>query len=406
MAIKPITVSQLNAYIGRVLGTDPLLGDVVVSGEVSNLKYHNSGHIFFSLKDERSRIRCFVNARHSGELRFELTDGMQVIAGGWIDLYEPGGCYSLNIRTLQAAGQGDLDLAFQELRRRLEREGIFDPAHKKPIPRFPRRVALVTAERGDAVQDMLRILTKRNQVTDILLYPVYVQGPRAAGEIAAALRDLNEDPQFSDVDVILTGRGGGSREDLWAFNEEVVARAIYASRIPVISAVGHETDVTIADLAADLRAETPTAGAAAAVPDCGEIRQHLADLRAAMPAALERRCRSSRERLARTEPPRLRRRLAHRLELSALRAATLHKELETHLQTRRRDARARLELARSRLEGAGPQRIMARGYIALTDSEGRMVRRIGSLQRGDRVRLHGTDGSAAAEIMEVDHHDE
>ena len=259
MAIKPVKVSQLNGYIKRILQTDPLLGNVSVIGEISNLKFHGSGHVYFSMKDEGSRLNCFLPADRAQNLRYELSEGMEITASGYIYLYERGGSYSLNIRDIEVAGLGNLSIAFEKLKAKLEAEGLFDKEHKKEIPFFPEKIAVVTSETGAAVRDILKIIKSRNNYVDVLIYPVLVQGPSAAGEIAHAIADINE--KWPDIDTIITGRGGGAMEELWAFNEEIVARSIYASKIPVISAVGHETDFTIADFVADRRAETPTAAA-------------------------------------------------------------------------------------------------------------------------------------------------
>ena len=265
MAVKPVKVSQLNGYIKRILQTDPILGNVSVVGEISNLKFHGSGHVYFSMKDEGSRLNCFLPSERAESLRYELSEGMEITASGYIYLYERGGSYSLNIRDIEVAGLGNLSIAFEKLKEKLGKEGLFDAEHKKEIPFFPEKIAVVTSESGAAIRDILKIIKNKNNYVDILIYPVLVQGPAAAGEIAEAICDINEN--CPDVDTIIVGRGGGAMEELWAFNEEIVARSIYNSNIPVISAVGHETDVTISDFVADRRAETPTAAANLAVPD-------------------------------------------------------------------------------------------------------------------------------------------
>ena len=231
MAVKPVKVSQLNGYISRVLQTDPLLGILSVIGEISNLKYHGSGHVFFSLKDEKSTVNCFLAAGNLRHIRYELAEGMEIIAHGYISVYQAGGRYSLNIRDIDVAGQGDLAAAFEKLKEKLAAEGLFDEAHKKPLPEYPKKIAVVTSETGAAVRDIIKIIKRRNDVTSVLVYPVLVQGPDAAPDIAAAIEDIN---RMDDIDIIITGRGGGSMEDLWAFNEEIVARSIYRSVIPVI----------------------------------------------------------------------------------------------------------------------------------------------------------------------------
>ena len=265
MAVKPVKVSQLNGYIKRVLQSDPLLGNVSVIGEISNLKYHGSGHVYFTLKDEASKISCFLPYEYRKDLRYELSDGMEIIATGYIYLYERGGTYSLNVREIAVEGVGNLMAAFERLKDKLSKEGLFDENYKKPIPFFPRKIAVITSETGAAVRDIIKIIRSRNNIVDVLVYPCLVQGPGAAAEIADAIEAVNR--LFPETDTIIVGRGGGSLEELWAFNEEIVARSIFASRIPVISAVGHETDFTIADFVADKRAETPTAAAQMAAPD-------------------------------------------------------------------------------------------------------------------------------------------
>ncbi|MGI6722133.1 MAG: exodeoxyribonuclease VII large subunit [Anaerovoracaceae bacterium] len=406
MAIKPVKVSQLNGYIGRILSTYPLLGNVTVIGEISNLKYHSSGHVYFSLKDERSRISCFLSAAVLPRIRYELEEGMEIIIAGSISVYERGGYYSLNVRDIEVEGQGDLAVAFEKLKKKLQAEGLFDASRKKPIPEYPRRVAVITAETGAAVRDIMKIITGKNKVTDVILYPVLVQGPRAAAEIAAALRDINEQKKtgsgFTDVDTIICGRGGGSMEDLWAFNEEVVARAIADSEIPVISAVGHETDVTIADFAADYRAETPTAAADKAVPDTARLRQYIDDIRNMMLSAIERKYDLMERRLAAMNLDIFGRMIERRLDISSMRAEKSRSSLENSLMQLLTARTADLELARSKLEGSSPERIMSKGYAALTDEKGSFLRSIADLEAGDKITITGHDARARAAIEEVE----
>ena len=274
--MKPVTISQLNGYIKRILQMDPILGNVSVIGEISNFKYHGTGHVYFSMKDENSKINCFLPANEAAKLRYELADGMEITATGYIYLYEKGGTYSLNVREIEVSGQGDLSIAFEKLKEKLKTEGLFDAKHKKTLPKFPKKIALVTSGTGAAIEDMLKIIKSKNNIVDILIYPVLVQGVGAAADISSAIKQINE--EFPEIDVIITGRGGGSVEELWAFNEEIVVRSIFDSKIPVISAVGHETDVTMADFVADVRAETPTAAAGIAVPDTFELKKHINSL--------------------------------------------------------------------------------------------------------------------------------
>ena len=266
---KTITVSQLNRYIGRILSTDALLMNVAVSGELSRITRNQSGHWYFDLKDSTSRIRCFLAASRVPRLRFEIDEGMEVVVYGNISVYEAGGSYSVNVIDIQPVGEGALAAAFEKLNRKLQDEGLFDEAHKRPIPRFPKKIGVVTSPTGAAVRDIITTVRRRFPYVDILLYPAKVQGEGSAETVCAGIEYFNE--AHPDTDVLIIGRGGGSLEELWTFNEESVARAVYASKIPVISAVGHETDFTICDFVSDLRAPTPSAAAELAVPDSADL---------------------------------------------------------------------------------------------------------------------------------------
>lgn len=256
MALRPVTVSQLNEYISRVLSTDPLLGNISVTGEISNLKFHGSGHIYFSLIDGNSKVNCFLPSSYAENLSYAPGDGLEVTVQGYINVYKKGGTYTLFVKNIEVSGEGNLSMAFDILKKKLDKEGIFDKEHKKPIPKFPKKLGVVTSETGAAVRDIIKIIKSRTRLTDVTVFPVLVQGQKAAADIAGTLDMINE--KFPDIDVLIVGRGGGSSEDLWAFNEEMLARAVYRSEIPIISAVGHEIDITICDFAADMRAETPT----------------------------------------------------------------------------------------------------------------------------------------------------
>ena len=290
------SVSEVNLYLKECMDRDQRLCALFVRGEISNYKSYPSGHHYFSLKDEGGSIRCVLFRREAASLRFQPRNGMKVIAFGRITVFPRDGQYQLYCSELTPDGVGDLHVAFEQLKEKLYRAGLFDQAHKKPLPLYPGRIALVTSPAGAAVQDMLRILKARWPMAQVVLLPVRVQGEEAAGEIAAALYLANEKKL---ADLIITGRGGGSMEDLWAFNEEVVARAIFDSEIPVISAVGHEPDVTIADFVADLRAATPSNAAELAVPDQQEEREHLAQLRSRLEQGMDRELSGQRARLAR-----------------------------------------------------------------------------------------------------------
>lgn len=376
MALKPITVTQLNHYISRVLTTDPLLGNLTVTGEISNLKYHSSGHLYFSISDENSKINCFFPAQYARGLHYELGDGLAVIIHGYLNVYKKGGTYTLFIRSIEIAGEGNLAMAFQMLKEKLDAEGLFDPAHKKPIPRFPRRIGIVTSNTGAAVRDIIKIIESRTSLTDMIVFPVLVQGSEAAADIAATIDMINRD--FDNIDTLIVGRGGGSMEDLWAFNEEIVARAIYRSRIPVISAVGHEIDFTIADFVADRRAETPTAAAEMAVPNIRELMQRAESWQNSLMADLKK-----------------------KVSYADLRAEKLFAEMRHVLQGRVNAYRHELESCRLLLDENHPYRILRKGYAVLEDAAGRNLASISDLRDGQSYRLKLKDGSATFRVTEL-----
>lgn len=376
MALKPITVTQLNHYISRVLTTDPLLGNLTVTGEISNLKYHSSGHLYFSISDENSKINCFFPAQYARGLHYELGDGLAVIIHGYLNVYKKGGTYTLFVRSIEIAGEGNLAMAFQMLKEKLDAEGLFDPANKKPIPRFPRRIGIVTSNTGAAVRDIIKIIESRTSLTDMIVFPVLVQGSEAAADIAATIDMINRD--FDNIDTLIVGRGGGSMEDLWAFNEEIVARAIYRSRIPVISAVGHEIDFTIADFVADRRAETPTAAAEMAVPDIRELMQRAESWQNSLMADLKK-----------------------KVSYADLRAEKLFAEMRHVLQGRVNAYRHELESCRLLLDENHPYRILRKGYAVLEDAAGRNLASISDLRDGQSYRLKLKDGSATFRVTEL-----
>ena len=367
MALRPVSVTQLNDYIGRVLQTDPLLGNISVIGEISNLKYHSSGHVYFSLVDERSKVNCFLPSSYGQTLPWRLGDGMEVVVRGYINVFKKGGTYTLFVRSLAVSGDGSLAAAFQLLKDKLQQEGIFDQAHKKPIPVFPKKVGIVTSETGAAVRDILKIIQSRTKMTNVIVFPVLVQGEGAAADISAMLDYINEN--YTDIDTLIVGRGGGSMEDLWAFNEEPVARAIYRSRIPVISAVGHETDFTISDFAADKRAETPTAAAELAVPDDEKLKEKLQWHRQNLLLQLENKVRYQR-----------------------LRADQCRLDLQVLLRSRLDMYRHELEKRRLLLEENSPKRLLARGYAVVESADGRMVDSVSDLHEGSDYRIRMQDG--------------
>ena len=388
------SVSQVNGYLKRLMDGDGLLAGLLVRGEISNYKKYPSGHHYFSLKDEQGAIRCVMFRGDASRLRFRPANGMQVVAYGRVTVYPRDGQYQLYCSELFTDGQGDLNAAFEQLKAKLAKEGLFDTAAKQPLPKYPKKIALVTSPAGAAVRDMLRILKARWPMAQVLVVPVRVQGEEAAGEIAAAIHAVNN---RADVDLIITGRGGGSMEDLWAFNEEIVARAIYVSNIPVISAVGHEPDVTIADYVADLRAATPSNGAELAVPDQNEIRQTLDQLQSRMAAALRAKVSVQRQRLER---------LRSAQALRSMRAPLDERRMWLEMQRRRMAGActARISTERTRLAGAcagldamSPLKVLARGY-AVARGEAGVISSVEQAAIGDEISVLVTDGALRCRV--------
>ena len=399
MGLKPVPVGQLNNYIGRVLKTDPILSNISVVGEISNLKYHSSGHVYFSLKDDSSRVNCFLSWGNLQNISCPLEEGMEVVAAGFISVYERGGYYSLNVRDIEVNGRGQLAAAFEKLKAKLGEEGLFREEHKKELPFFPLKIAVVTSETGAAVRDIIRTIKNKNKVVDILVYPVLVQGPAASGEISSAIDDINVN--HKDVDVIITGRGGGSMEELWAFNEEAVARSIYDSEIPVISAVGHETDFTISDFIADRRAATPTAAAEMAVPDTGELEAELDRISLEMTSDLGLAIARRKERLEALNPTAFSRNLKSRILYEQVNADRLIEAMGDAMNNRLVSARNRVEMLREFIESSNPKAILARGYSVVTDNSGKIIRSTDELSEGLGVNIETGNGTAEAVITGI-----
>jgi len=393
------SVTELNRRIQGLLELDPVLAEVCVRGELSNYKIYPSGHHYFTLKDSESSLRCVMFRGNASKLRFRPESGMSVTAYGRISVYPRDGAYQLYCSALMPEGTGDLQVAFEQLKKKLSEEGLFDSAHKKPLPRFPQRIAIITSSAGAAVHDMIRILGHRWPMSKVLLLPVRVQGAEAPPEIAGAIRYANE---FQVADLIITGRGGGSIEDLWAFNDERVARAIYESGIPIISAVGHEPDVTIADYVADVRASTPSNAAEIAVPDRHEISEALDgyDIRArqAVGTMLDRLSQ-------RLDVLRAKRVLAdpsasidnRRIELDHMRER-LGAAAERDFAAKRQSF---VKLAAS-LDAMSPLRVLSRGYSITTGKSGRAVRRAAELAPGDIVRVRFAEGRADCVVETIE----
>ena len=412
------TVSQVNGYVKSRMDGDALLPGLLVRGEISNYKCYPSGHHYFSLKDEQGSLRCVMFRGEAARLRFRPANGMRVVAFGRVSVYPRDGAYQLYCSELLPDGRGSLDEAFERLRRRLEGEGLFDGSGKQPLPDHPGRIALVTSPAGAAVRDMIRIFGERWPLAQVLVVPVRVQGAEAAGEIAAAIHRLNN---RADIDLIITGRGGGSKEDLWAFNEEVVARAIFVSNIPVISAVGHEPDVTIADYVADLRASTPSNAAELAVPDQAAVRSRLSQLSERLARSVQLRLGGARRELERLKNSRALTDIKapiqdRRLEVDALRrrmGLALRREVEggkralntrkdrLPLAVRARLARQRGKLGRlsAGLDALSPLKVLGRGYAIARMGE-EVVSSLAAVRAGDPLEVLVSDGVLRCEVKE------
>lgn len=388
-APQALTVEQLNTYIKDYLSGAPLLSHVTVRGELSNVRlYGSSGHIYFTLKDEKSAI-AGVMFGGAGKLGFQAEDGMKVICTGRVSVFVRDGKYNLYADSMQPDGVGALAIAFEQLKRRLQAEGLFDPAHKKKLPKIPFRVGIITAPNGAAVRDMINVSHRRFPAAKLLLAPATVQGPNAPKELIAALRLLDENRL---CDVILIGRGGGSMEDLWCFNDEALARAVYACRTPIVSAVGHEIDFTICDFVADLRAPTPSAAAELAVPEVRELTRKFGNVQEKMTRSVQRRLDLGRQRL---------RALATRPVLVSPKAyfddrraelAYLEERLQHALQVSAERKKQRLSLQSAKLKTLNPLAVLERGYAVTLREDGAVVRAPEELQTGEAfsVRLaHG-----------------
>ncbi len=398
-AERPVfSVSELNDYIRQRLDADDVLSDLCVRGELSNYKIYPSGHHYFTLKDSESSLRCVMFRSSASRLRFRPENGMSVAVFGRVSVFPRDGVYQLYCTGLLPEGTGDLQIAFEQLKQKLSAEGLFDAAHKKPLPPFPKTIAIITSSAGAAVHDMIRILGRRWPMTRIVLLPVRVQGAEAPPEIVGAIRYANE---FHVADLIITGRGGGSIEDLWAFNDERVARAIYASEIPVISAVGHEPDVTISDYVADRRASTPSNAAEIAVPDQKEVWELLSsyELRAGQAVGkqlsqLRERWNAYRQKRVLTDPSAAidNRRISLDYSRDRLCAA------EERILAAKKQRYVRLASA---LDAMSPLRVLSRGYAVAVDGEGSVVRSAESLRPGDRLRLRLADGGADCRVEQT-----
>lgn len=395
MEDKILSISQLNEYIRSKMDSDPFLTSITVRGEISNYKLYPSGHHYFTLKDENAALRCVMFKGNAFRLRFKPENGMKIIAFGKISVFPRDGAYQLYCNSLTVDGIGDLHIAFEQLKKKLEAQGLFDQSHKKPIPEYPSVIGIITSEAGAAVHDMIRILRKRFPLSKVRLIPVRVQGVEAPGEIASAIYYANH---YKLADVLIVGRGGGSIEDLWAFNEEIVAKAIYDSAIPVISAVGHEPDVTISDFVADLRAATPSNAAELAVPDQDTLRQTLDSMAESLISSLNRQIHSG------------------RIQLNAMAAGSALRSPYAYIDNKRNS----LELYKNKLlsgfhnainrnqqkylmytaklDALSPLKVLSRGYAVAKTAAGNVISSVNQVSNNDSITITFRDGTLDATV--------
>ena len=398
MAQQVLSITQLNEYIRGKLDGDALLNGVAVRGEISNYKLYPSGHHYFTLKDESSALKCVMFKGNAARLRFRPANGMQIIAMGKVSVFPRDGAYQLYCTAMAMDGIGDLYAAFEQLKAKLAAQGLFDPAHKKPIPKCPGTIGIITSSAGAAVHDMLRILRKRYPLTRVLLLPVRVQGAEAPGEIAAAIGYAN---YYQLADLLIVGRGGGSIEDLWAFNDERVAHAIYESRIPVISAVGHEPDVTISDFVADLRAATPSNAAELAVPDQDALRQTLDAMAFSMASSMGRQIKNARQHLdVLSGSPALRSPTGYfdqkRKALELLESRLVAAENQNIA-----DNKQKFIALTAALDAMSPLKVLTRGYAVAEKEGGQILRSVKQAVPGERITVSLSDGALTAKVLEV-----
>lgn len=393
-----ISVGQVNEYIKNLMDTDALLNNLCIRGEISNYKIYPSGHHYFTLKDEAGALRCVMFRSSASRLRFRPENGMKVLALGRITVFPRDGAYQLYCTDLTPDGVGDLYVAFEQLKAKLSVEGLFDPQHKKRLPPFPHRIAIITSGAGAAIMDMLRILGKRYPLSKVVILPVRVQGAEAPAEIAGAIRYANK---YKVADVIITGRGGGSMEDLWAFNDERVARAIFASEIPVVSAVGHEPDVTISDFVADVRAATPSNAAELVAPDQNDLRAYLLTARKRMAQAMQKQLKLERKTLESLKSRKVLQSPINYVNERRMLLDHTAQKLTAAAQRNFTGQKQRFVRLTAKLDALSPLKVLSRGYSLVIDADGHVVQRAEQVTIGDRVDIKLHQGSLSASVTAI-----
>lgn len=393
---EPITVSKLNAYVKAIIDNDELLNNVYIKGEISNLKKHYTGHYYFTLKDKDSLIKCVMFKSYTSYLNFDVEDGMNVVILGTVAVYERDGIYQIYAKGMELDGVGDLYAAYEKLKAKLEVEGLFDQKYKKKIPYLPKEIGVVTSKTGAVIRDIINVTTRRYPMVHIKLYPASVQGKGAAETIVKGIEYFNK---YQNVDLIIIARGGGSLEDLWPFNEEITARAIFASKIPIISAVGHETDFTIADFVADLRAPTPSAAGELAVPDIMELKWKLNNMKLQLGRSLKKRLELMQTRYSSIINRKVFKEPNVMLADKILALNGFEKDLNNCIKAELKDRKNRFEKVVATLDSLSPLKTLSRGYTVLEDKNGDVVTTSKDLKSGDVVKIILHDGTKNAEVI-------
>ena len=393
---EPLKVSELNGYIKNIIDGDEMLANVYIKGEISNFKRHYSGHLYFTLKDETSLIKCVMFKSYTNYLNFEPKDGMSVVILGSVSVFERDGVYQVYAKGMEPEGVGALYKAYEKLKAKLSEEGLFDEAHKKSIPILPRAIGVVTSKTGAVIRDIINVTTRRLPNVNIILYPAAVQGEGAAQTIVNGIKYFNK---AKNVDTIIIGRGGGSLEDLWPFNEEITARAIYESEIPIISAVGHETDFTIADFVADLRAPTPSAAGELAVPDVLEVRWKLENINKRLANSLRKKVENMRIKYDNLKNSRALKNPYDALRQKMIVCDNLYKNIENNFSLKVKDRHIKLVGFIGRLENLSPLKTMLRGYSIVENLDGKVIKSVNDLSKNDEISIRLNDGKRKAKIL-------
>ena len=390
-----ISVTELNSYIKNKIADDEYLNNVLVKGEISNFKNHYTGHMYFTLKDENSLIKCIMFKSYAQKLDFMPKDGMKVFALGGVSVFERDGVYQIYVKAMQEDGVGVLYKKYEELKQRLEEEGYFDVAHKQKIPKMPKTIGVLTSQTGSVIRDIINVSTRRNPNVHIRLLPVPVQGEGAAEKIADGIRIMNENKL---ADVLILARGGGSLEDLWPFNEEIVAHAVYNSKIPVISAVGHETDFSISDFVADLRAPTPSAAAELAVPDIYEVKQKINTYQNRLRLSLVKKVEIMKLRYEKCMSSRVFKEPLRNINDNYLKIDTYIKRLESCIQAKQKEEKTKYVELVSKLDALSPLKTLTRGY-SLVEKDGEIIKSVNDVKSEDKIDIRFVDGVKEAKIL-------